>query len=144
MYKYVFCMVCMCVCAKKHCLCGCYMCVPMYVACQVVYEVCVLYGLRVVHVCMHYTCVQGKLICIFGDLETRTEKLYRLSVLYTIHFCTLFYPWMLRYHILNATGTLQEITHSPNIVRPVIYWLSVDQSDIQELHKHTAKKRRFR
>ena len=65
---------------EKHCLCGCCMCVPMYVTCQVVYAVCVLYGLRVVHVCMHYTvhvCCTCLYVCTHvckvsssADLET--------------------------------------------------------------------------
>ena len=69
-----------CVYVRKHCLCGCCMCVPMYVTCQVVYAVCVFYVLYVhytVYVCCTclYVCtrvckVVSKLSLSSADLET--------------------------------------------------------------------------
>ena len=81
------------------------MCVPMYVTCQVVYAVCVFYVLYVhytVYVCCTclYVCtrvckVVSKLSLDLETLiETRTVKLYKVSVLYTIHFVHVVYPWM--------------------------------------------------
>ena len=59
---------------RKHYLCGCCMCVPMYVTCQVVYAVCVFYMLYVHYtVCVVCVCMYVH-VCARSSVDLETLK----------------------------------------------------------------------